>query len=570
MNDSRPLYRLTRHFFTALFDLGFLSDAGSESFERMIIGVCALFVSFGLLLVRIFMAQYRHLTSLPTPEPFRQALLGADSFVMALPMWIVAFVTVLVSHALFPDETDFRILIPLPINKRLVFEAKLLALAAFCGLFIISTHVALTPLIVVLSMGRWAQHAPPVRMAAFFAASATASVWAVLLVTSVNGLLVLAASRGRLMSAAAWLRSGMLAALVLAIPFLGRLPANGPQFSGDATSIYASPSAWFVGLEQLLLGHPTPQFLRLSGLAMAGLAVTMAVTTGTYALLYRHFERVTRRPAGGSPRIGLERQRRRLPALGRGSGYVAVRSFIGVTLRRSALHQGVLVFIGALGAGLVLNSVVGLDLAAARASGQVLRTSAAFTVIWDPFALMFFMSVAARSALTLPTEQRANWIFRMTEESSVRRDALRATRASIVSIGVLLPVLVLAPAHWLLFGGQAAISLPVTFLWGLLFVEILLKNWDRIPFSCSYIPGKRFIPQSLLIGASAFLLMTGFGSAVVLLNLSKPTAGPVPDTIVLAAVLILRRQRLALWRDHPLLFEDVLPTEVNPLRLSGD
>ena len=46
-------YLLTRHFFGALFDLGFLSDAAAESFKRMIIGICASFLAFGLMLVRV-------------------------------------------------------------------------------------------------------------------------------------------------------------------------------------------------------------------------------------------------------------------------------------------------------------------------------------------------------------------------------------------------------------------------------------------------------------------------------------------------------------------------------------
>src|SRR5262249_26033546 len=109
LEDSQ-LVRLTRHFFGALFDLGFLSDEGTESFHRLVIGICAIFFSFGLLLVRVFMGQYSSLASLPTREPLTNALLAGQGFAMALPMWIVAFVTVLVSHALFPDETDFRVL----------------------------------------------------------------------------------------------------------------------------------------------------------------------------------------------------------------------------------------------------------------------------------------------------------------------------------------------------------------------------------------------------------------------------------------------------------------------------
>ena len=37
--------------------------------------------------------------------------------IIGLPMLLVAFVTLLVSHSLFPDERDFRILGPLPVTQ---------------------------------------------------------------------------------------------------------------------------------------------------------------------------------------------------------------------------------------------------------------------------------------------------------------------------------------------------------------------------------------------------------------------------------------------------------------------
>ena len=59
-----------------------------------------------------------------TPERYRRALLGDDMFFIGLPMLLVAFVTLLVSHSLFPDEKDFRILGPLPERRHVVVGAK--------------------------------------------------------------------------------------------------------------------------------------------------------------------------------------------------------------------------------------------------------------------------------------------------------------------------------------------------------------------------------------------------------------------------------------------------------------
>jgi hypothetical protein len=80
---ERRWYHLTRHFFTGLFDLGFLSDAGSDSFTRMVLGCCVVFFSFGLLITRIFTATH---ALLPTPEAFRLAVTLRNRGAMALAL----------------------------------------------------------------------------------------------------------------------------------------------------------------------------------------------------------------------------------------------------------------------------------------------------------------------------------------------------------------------------------------------------------------------------------------------------------------------------------------------------
>jgi hypothetical protein len=52
--------------------------------------------------------------------PYRLAVLGDDALVIALPMLVVAFATLLVSHSLFLDETDFRVTAGEPIPAMLV------------------------------------------------------------------------------------------------------------------------------------------------------------------------------------------------------------------------------------------------------------------------------------------------------------------------------------------------------------------------------------------------------------------------------------------------------------------
>src|SRR5947207_8064360 len=160
---------LTRHFFDALFDLGFLSREGADAFIRVVIGVVAVIFSFGMLLTRVYMIKYAPLSGAPNPEPYLRALAADTTLAMALPMWIGAFVTVLISHSLLPDDTDYRVLMPLPIRQSFIFGAKLLALMIFCGLFIAASLIAVTPLVAIISARRSAPTLLPVSIVAYWA-----------------------------------------------------------------------------------------------------------------------------------------------------------------------------------------------------------------------------------------------------------------------------------------------------------------------------------------------------------------------------------------------------------------
>jgi hypothetical protein len=566
---DRPFYRLTRHFFGGLFDLGFLSEAGADSFERMIIGICAVFFSFGLLLVRVFIRRFHFLAALDTPEPYRWALLTGEMFTMALPMWIVAFVTILVSHSLFPDETDFRVLMPLPVTQRFIFSAKLQALALFTGLFILATHAAVAPLVLLMSFGRWAGHAWLLRMIAYALASGSASLFAVFAVTAINGLLIVCAPSGRLVTVATAIRSAMLCALVLALPLVAWLPAQGSRLAHGATLLYFAPPAWFLGLERVLLGEIEPYFVRLTQIAVAGLLLGTGIAVGSYTILYRRFDRVMLRPPAGpsssARRWALPGWRPRSSA-----ATLAIRTFTMITLRRSALHQGIVVCLAAAGFGVVLNGLLSADIVGWLQRGGAPPAWLVGWVVWAPFPLMFSMTLAVRAALVVPIEPRANWIFRMTEPLDARRDQLRAAVQTVRRLGVILPLALTLPLQWAVLGRSAGLALAADLLCGFLFVEILMSGWQRIPFTCSYIPGKRFVPQSLLIGFVAFVLFTTIGYGVVQLSRSGRPGALVPNALLLGETLWLRRRRLINWTETPLAFEDQVPAEIQLLHLTAD
>lgn len=559
---------LAGHFFRGLFDLGILTESGVESFTRVIIGILAAIFTCGLFLTRLYAGKYGALSAAASPAPYLQALAADDAFAVAVPMWIVAFVTVLVSHSLFPDETDFRVLMALPVSRGLIFGAKLRALGRFAGLFIGTAHLAMLPLVALMSAGRWAEHRVVARLVAYLAASGAGSVFAALAVVSMSGGLALLAPKSRVQTTLAAVRSATLCGLVLALPLVARFPAFGPAFAEHSPYLFWLPPVWFVGLERTLLSESDAFFAELGATAAAALLVAALAAMATYVYAYRHFDRVMLRSF-----VARERSTRawclRLDWRSRPPGFSAVRAFLSATLGRSALHQGTVIALSACGGALVVNSFVRSGIASflsGEAPGRRLLDAA----MWAPFVLVFVGTLAVRASMALPIERRANWVFRMTEREDTRRGQLQAAHDAMVRFGVALPILALLPLQLAIAGPRAAVAPVVAGSAGLLIAEILLRDWRRIPFTCSYLPGKRTVTYTIVTAFAAFWFFTNIGGLLVKGCLARPERAAYVAAVLGIPTLVLRQRRWKNWRTLPLLFEDRFPDQPEGLGLSAN
>ena len=571
---EHPLFHLTRHFFRSLFTLGVLSEVGTGSFARMLPAAGGVLAALGLVFARVYLEKYGALNTVGHPEPYRLAALGDQAFLLALPMWIAAFVTILVGHALFPDETDYRVLMPQPVTRRVVFLSKLFALTVFCGLVVVCSHAALFPVFLLIAMSPWAEQGLAAQAAARATSGLLASAFAVLAVVAVHGVLVAAAPRRRLVSASALLRSGLLCALVVSLPLLLRLPGQGRAIMTGESWVFAVPPIWFVGLERRLLG--SGEDATVGGLVLAAataLPAAAAVATWSYAVLYRRFDRVMRAPA--RTRAGRPLARSPIRRFAFDTPYarvfLGVRRFTMLTLRRSVLHQGILVVLSAAGAGLVLNSLIGADVAGwwrrGGAPGRDLIDAAAT----GSFTLIFVAALAARLSLAVPLEPRANWMFRCAQQEKETAAQLEAAADAVRCFGVFVPVMLMLPLQWLVLGGGGALTAAVAaVLFGLVLVEILMRGWARIPFTCSYIPGKGFLPLTLLLGAASYLLFIRAGGALATADLESSRMARACAAAVAASALLLWSLRVRRSRTVTPVFDDELPSEVTSLGLSGD
>jgi hypothetical protein len=531
-------------------------------------------------------------------EPYAQALLADTTLAIALPMWIVALVTVVVSHALFPDETDFRTLTPLPIGQPLIFGAKLIALALFGGLCILTAHVAITPLVIRISFSRWTVDAPPLAILAFWAASLLGSAFTVLAIATVTGMLITCTPTRRVHELSVVVRTAMVGALMLALPLVMALPTQSVRLARHSPVLFIAPPAWFMGVERVLLGHRDPYFVRLAQIALVFTISAAGLTFVSYVVLYRRFDRVMlhalaiskrgerwrdrrwpwRTVSAGDASLAFdERSRQHRPVDDPSAATrshpvrAAVRDFTWATLRRSALHQGVLVGLSTCGIALGLNGLVRAGLPSWIHGLDVPPRQIVVALASLPFPLMALLGVAARASLALPIEPRANWVFRMAEGESIRADALRAAERVIVLFAAAIPAALTLPVQWIVVGPRALVAAALTMVIGLLWAEALLRGWRRIPFTCSYLPGKHSVAQSSLVGVGTYVLVSLIGGGMEMASLRG--ASPVPTLVIIGVfaliVLVLRRDRRRKWRETPLMFDDELPSDVQVFRLSG-
>jgi hypothetical protein len=95
-----------------------------------------------------------------------------------------------------------------------------------------------------------------------------------------------------------------------------------------------------------------------------------------------------------------------------------------------------------------------------------------------------------RTVFSLPLDLRANWIFRVTTPPGGMA-CLSAVRRALLAASVF-PVLAASAALLLWFWPWTTVAehLLVLGLLGSLLADISLRGFRKIPFTCSYLPGK--------------------------------------------------------------------------------
>ena len=121
-------------------------------------------------------------------------------------------------------------------------------------------------------------------------------------------------------------------------------------------------------------------------------------------------------------------------------------------------------------------------------SDFVLRVN--FPMLVASVVLLCAAWLGVRTVFSLPLDLRANWLFRVTPAPGGAA-CLAAVRRALLAAAVI-PVLaataVLLIWHWPLVA--LAEHLLILALLGILLTELSLRGFRKIPFTCSWLPGK--------------------------------------------------------------------------------
>jgi hypothetical protein len=180
--------------------------------------------------------------------------------------------------------------------------------------------------------------------------------------------------------------------------------------------------------------------------------------------------------------------------------------------------------------------------------------------------MLFFAVTGARAVFSQPVALRANWILRLTavQPADAYFAAVRKSLFALVAVPILLAWAALFFAIWP--ADAAARHMIILTVAGFLMVQTSLHGFRKIPFACSYLPGKANIHVKLGLYALGFLFVTSLA-----IELEYAALGNTKTYLILLAVLLT----MCMWAyrrnvtapDAEILFDEVPPADIESLNL---
>ncbi len=521
----RVLYRV---FLLRVIDLELLSADSDTS--KLIGQFAGLFAAFSLVISLPFL-----LFGLPrTPPPTSWTI---EHFLIATTMLITGLFSVLTWDSIFPDRRDVLVLGPLPVRASTLFVAKGMALLAAVGLVIVSLNVVsgvtFPPMFFpegsgVLGLLRG--------LMAYWLTIVAAGTFLFCCVVAIHG------CAAQLLPRQLFLRVSALLQVVLSCVFVAVYFLEPPLESVEALAapenqrlLVCLPAYWFLGLFQELNGSLHPTMVPLARRACIALACALS---GSGIVVFLSYFRVMR-TVMEQPDILPGSRSGSQPLKPGGSLPTALLRFSTRVLLRSRQHRVLVSFYFGVGLAAVLAMVrTPLRERALRTGSQSGAIDPAFLAASVLMLCLWLFGLRIVSAI--PLSLRANWIFQVTQtrQAHVYLNAIRLCwlALGVAPVWLVSTALLLQVSSWRETGKHAVIMA----LLGVLLVEISLQTFHKIPFTCSYLPGKGNLHMLFWVFLGLFVPMLRAASRVESEWLVHPSR-------FFAMVLVLSVLLVATW-----------------------
>jgi len=486
--ETRQFIILTRHYFLRLFinDVVYLE----ESMQHKIIALIAILAVFSGHFSTVLLTKYLWIQDDNTSWVEK-------CYFISFGMLIISFISVLEWDIIFPDTRDYSNLRPLPLKLRTLFVSKFASYLLFICLFALGI-TSLSTIVFWMYLPQW--QSPSIVYSLRFVFTHVVTLFAACLSISfifafIIGILMTVLGHDIFKRVSVYIRSLMMMLLVfLSSFFLFRIigiPRLFPSLlalkQNNVQSLYLFPSMWFVGLYETMLGNKDPLFQALAKLSFLAVILPLLAFFLISAIGYRKY--LTKMREHKRAKKHLKRLRQGLEGSINAIFLInpiqrAVFYFFRNTIKKSNLHRMRLASYLMVAGGIVL------ILLASRRTPLGYSEGFDKTVLSIPFIISFFLVLGIRAISQIPIAIEANWIFRLRETSG-KKHYLIGFKKGILIVLIAPLFVVLFFLYSFLWGWMTGLLFCLYgFVISLLLVEIVFLGYRKIPFACSYLPGK--------------------------------------------------------------------------------
>ena len=237
----------------------------------------------------------------------------------------------------------------------------------------------------------------------------------------------------------------------------------------------------------------------------------------------------------------------------------AVVVFLAKTLAGSAQHRMILMGYGGFGLAVFLSGMIGM-----RDMVESARVVAA-NFVYAHLILLTFLLPGVRHLFSIPVELKANWAFQITEGEG-RREWLHAVDRLVLFAGVTVILILPLPIEVYLLRWRAVAELILFTVFALLCYEWVFSSWEKLPFTCSHLPGKT--PMWMLaLQLFALIGLLPMVNAALLACLYNRAAYVGVLTVLLVAWARVHAWRRQGWGEMRLRYEEEPDPAIHSLNL---